>query len=72
MLLVLETNGSLLQLFSSATEAESHLEAFDIETASMNSAMIPASALLERSLGPSRFFALAVSVSDPMERLTGP
>ena len=31
MLLVLETNGSLLYLFSSATEAESHLEAIDIE-----------------------------------------
>ena len=31
MLLVLETNGSLLHLFSSATEAESHVEAIDIE-----------------------------------------
>ena len=31
MMLVLETNGSLLHLFSSATEAESHLEAIDIE-----------------------------------------
>ena len=31
MLLVLETNGSLLHLFSSGTEAESHLEAIDIE-----------------------------------------
>ena len=30
-MLVLETNGSLLHLFSSATEAESHLEAIDIE-----------------------------------------
>jgi hypothetical protein len=31
MILVLETNGSLLHLFSSATEAESQLEAVDIE-----------------------------------------
>ena len=31
MMLVLETNGSLLHLFSSAVEAESHLEAIDIE-----------------------------------------
>jgi hypothetical protein len=31
MMLVLEANGSLLHLFSSATEAESHLEATDIE-----------------------------------------
>lgn len=33
MMLVLETNGSLLHLFSDATEAESHLEAIDIENA---------------------------------------
>ena len=33
MMLVLETNGSLLHLFSSTTEAESHLEAIDIENA---------------------------------------
>jgi hypothetical protein len=31
MILVLETNGSLLYLFSSALEAESHLEAIDVE-----------------------------------------
>jgi hypothetical protein len=31
MILVLETNGSLLYLFSSVGEAESHLEAIDIE-----------------------------------------
>jgi hypothetical protein len=31
MILVLETNSSLLNLFSSAAEAESHLEAIDIE-----------------------------------------
>jgi hypothetical protein len=31
MMLVLETNGSLLYLFSSGAEAESHLEAIDIE-----------------------------------------
>ena len=31
MILVLETQGSLLYLFSSVTEAESHLEAIDIE-----------------------------------------
>lgn len=31
MMLVLESCGSLLHLFSSATEAESHLEAIDIE-----------------------------------------
>ena len=31
MILVLETNGSLLHLFSSAAEAEAHLEAIDIE-----------------------------------------
>jgi hypothetical protein len=31
MILVLETNGGLLYLFSSAAEAESHLEAIDIE-----------------------------------------
>ena len=31
MMLVLETNGSLLNLFSSGADAESHLEAIDIE-----------------------------------------
>jgi hypothetical protein len=31
MIFVFETNGSLLYLFSSAAEAESHLEAIDIE-----------------------------------------
>jgi hypothetical protein len=31
MMLVLEINGGLLHLFSTATEAESHLEAIDIE-----------------------------------------
>ena len=31
MMLVLETNGGLLHLFSDAAEAESHLEAIDIE-----------------------------------------
>jgi hypothetical protein len=31
MILVLETNGDLLYLFSSAAEAESYLEAIDIE-----------------------------------------
>jgi hypothetical protein len=31
MILVLETNGSLLYLFSSALEVESHLEAIDVE-----------------------------------------
>lgn len=31
MILVLETNGNLLYLFSSVAQAESHLEAIDIE-----------------------------------------
>jgi hypothetical protein len=31
MMLVLETNGSLLHLYSDVAEAESHLEAIDIE-----------------------------------------
>jgi hypothetical protein len=31
MMLVLETNGSLLYLYSSGAEAEAHLEAIDIE-----------------------------------------
>jgi len=31
MILVLETNGSLLYLFSSAAEIESHFEAIDVE-----------------------------------------
>ena len=31
MILVMETNGSLLYLFLSALEAESHLEAIDVE-----------------------------------------